>query len=223
MIAEYKSSGTVEREVQPGQQRSAYQKCGTADWQLRFLSLLPSICEHAEFRFRHQAPEAREELIQETVSRALVDYRRLVERGKEHLAYAGPLAKYAIAQVRQGRRVGGRLNAQDVSTEYCRNRKGVSLESLDRLDESCCAWREILVEDRCSTPAEIAGARIDVSEWLKTLPPRSRRLAEGLAAGESTSGAARSLGVSSSRVSQLRRELHRAWNTFQGEPVSTLL
>ena len=68
-----------------------------------------------------------------------------------------------------------------------------------------------------ATPADIAASRIDVREWLQTLPRRSRRLAERLATGESTSGAAQMFGISPSRVSQLRRELYGAWNTFQGE------
>ena len=101
-------------------------------------------------------------------------------------------------------------------------REGVALESLDHWDESSGHWRDVLVEDRQATPADIAAARIDVSAWLESLPPRSRRLAERLALGESTSDAARQLGVSRSRVSQLRRELHRAWQAFQGESFATL-
>ncbi len=39
---------------------------------------------------------------------------RLVRRGKAGLAYPTPLADYAIRQVRAGRRVGCRQNAQDI-------------------------------------------------------------------------------------------------------------
>lgn len=188
-------------------------------WQDRFLALLPSIRRHANLRFRTLSPELCEELVQETIVRALHDYVRLVERGKEHLAFAGPLARFAAAQVRQGRRVGGKLNIRDVSSEYCRTRKGVFLKSLDRADNASGRWQEALVEDRGSTPAEIAAARIDVCEWLKTLSRRSCRLAERLAMGETTSGAARIFGISAARVSQLRRELQDAWEAFQGEAV----
>jgi DNA-directed RNA polymerase specialized sigma subunit len=75
------------------------------------------------------------------------------------------------------------------------------------------------VEDRRSTPANVAEVRIDVAEWLQTLPNRSRRLVERLVIGESTSEAAQWLGVSPGRISQLRRELCRAWYAFQGEVV----
>lgn len=191
-------------------------------WHTTFLRMLPSIRRHAEVRFRHINKTDREDAVQEVIARALLEYLRLIERGKESVAFAGPLARYAVAQVRQGRRVGGQLNVRDVSSEYCRVRKGVTLESLDRCEDATGRWQEVVVEDRHSTPAEIAAVRIDVGQWLETLPQRSRRLAERLATGETTSGAARMFGISSARVSQLRRELHRAWNTFQGEPASTL-
>ena len=74
-----------------------------------------------------------------------------------------------------------------------------------------------MAEDRHWTPADTAAARMDVSAWLATLPARTRELAERLALGESTQNAARMFGISSGRVSQLRRELERGWQRFQGE------
>ena len=221
MIAECLTSETaasVERaECKP-------RPCPTPDsaWQHRFLALLPSIRRHANLCFRTLSPELREELVQETIVRALLDYGRLVERGKEHVAYAAPLARYAVAQVRQGRRVGSRMNCCDVTSEYCRGQRGLSLESLDQREEATGGWQEIVVEDRHSGPDEIAATRLDFREWLSSLTKRNRRLAEKLATGESTVGAARSFGISSGRVSQLRRELHDAWRVFQGETVAAL-
>jgi hypothetical protein len=181
--------------------------------------MLPKIRRHAQIRFRAQAPELRDELVQETIARALMDYLRLVHRGKEHLACATPLARFAVAQVRAGRRVGARLNGRDVGSEYCQLRHGVRRQSLDSDDETSGSWREALVEDRHSTPAELAAIKIDFANWLTSLPRRSRRLAERLAMGETTSGAASLFGISRGRVSQLRRELCRAWYAFQGETV----
>jgi hypothetical protein len=163
-------------------------------------------------------------LVQETIVRALLDYVRLVERGKEHLAYATPLARYAVAQVRHGRRVGSRMNGCDISSEYCQGQKDLRLESLDKFDEKSGEWQEVLVEDRRSksTPAEIAAARIDFAEWLKLLPQRSRFLAQRLATGETTSSAAQWLGVSRGRISQLRRSLEQSWARFCDEPAPAL-
>jgi DNA-directed RNA polymerase specialized sigma24 family protein len=184
-------------------------------WHAKFLELEPNIRRHAQVRFR-SSPD-REEAVQEVVARSLVAFLRLFEGGKEHLIYAAPLARFAVAQVRCCRRVGGRLNIRDVSSAYCRARKGVTLESLNWFDETSAQWQELLVEDRRSRPADIAAARIDIRAWLETLPGRNRCLAERLASGASTSEAARMFRISPARVSQLRRELHRAWNDFQRE------
>ena len=53
------------------------------------------------------------------------------------------------------------------------------MEPLDNL-------QEMLVETRRTTPAEIAGFRVDFGEWLQSLTPRDRKLAKQLARGEQT-------------------------------------
>jgi len=156
-------------------------------------------------------------LVQETIARALFDYLRLVERNREHLAFAGPLARYAVAQVRQGRRIGGRLNVRDITSRYSQRRTGAVVERLDRCDNASGGWQEILVEDRHCGPDDIAATRIDFNDWLASLPKRSRSIAEKLAVGESTSSVADLFNFTPGRISQLRRELKNAWREFQGE------
>ena len=46
---------------------------------------------------------------------------------------------------------------------------------------------------------------------------RNRRIAVSLAVGNRTKEVARQFRLSPGRVSQLRRELHDSWQTFQGE------
>ena len=77
----------------------------------RFLAMLPRIRRQALVAFRDRGAEARQELAAEVVANAFCAYIRLVRRGKHDLAYPTPLAQYAIRQVRDGRRVGGRQNA----------------------------------------------------------------------------------------------------------------
>jgi len=219
MIAEFRTPETA-AQVQPTALRKTAAPGSTNPaWQHQFLALLPSIRRHAKLRFRNVSPELREELVQEVIARTLLDYLRLVERGKEHVAFAGPLARYAVAQVQAGRRVGGRLNVRDVTSHYSQRQTGAIVERLDRCDEESGDWQEILVEDRHSTPAEIAATRIDVHDWLESLPRRDRRLAERLAIGETTSGAAQIFGVTAGRISQLRRTLEESWAAFQQESV----
>ena len=71
-----------------------------------FLAMLPAIRGSAQIAFRKLPPELRHDLIEEVVANSYVAFARLVERGHADRASASPLARYAIAQVRVGRRVG---------------------------------------------------------------------------------------------------------------------
>ncbi|MDZ4821421.1 MAG: hypothetical protein SGJ20_20860 [Planctomycetota bacterium] len=190
-------------------------------WHKQFLAMLPLIRRHAAVSFRHLDPEARAEAVQEVVANALVAFRRLVELGKADVAFPSPLARYGVAQVRAGRRTGGRLNVCDVSSSYCQQQKGVSVDRLDHFDTVKECWVEVLVEDRTAGPAQTAASRIDFGAWLGTLPGKQRRIAAVLATGETTQATARKFRLTAGRISQLRRELHEAWLSFVGEAPAT--
>jgi hypothetical protein len=182
-----------------------------------FLKLLPAIRRYAHVCFRRLPAAAREEAITEVLADAFVLYARLNSLGKPHLAYATALARYGVGHFREGRRVGGQSNANDVMSERCLRRNGIVVRSLRQRDESTGNWREIVVEDRHSTPGEIAGLRIDFANWLESLSTRDRQIAETLARGETTASAARMFQISAGRVSQLRRDLCQNWHKFIGE------
>lgn len=181
----------------------------------KFLELLPLIERAAELAFRSHRPAEREELVQEVVANSFVAFRRLAELDKLDLAYATPLAMYAIRQVRAGRRVGTPVNRYDVLSPANR---GVTVEHLERFDYGDCEWKEVLVEDRHAGPAETAAARLDVANWFRKLPATKRRVARVLATGETTRATAQQFGVSLARISQLRSELQQSWRALQGEP-----
>ena len=189
------------------------------NWQEKFVAMLPAIHEHAAYRFRHRLPEEREDLVAEAVALAFVMFARLVEGGK--VGYATPLAVYACRQVAVGRRLGSPMNVNDVTSTYCKRRKGVYVQRLDRYYVKDGEWREIVVEDKRATPADIAATRIDFAAWLETLSKRQRKIAETLAMGETTSRTARIFRISAGRVSQIRRQLFDRWQAFQGEPLSS--
>ena len=189
------------------------------DRDAKFLAMLPRIRRQAAYHLRRLPTEERAEAVQEVVANAFVSWVRLIERGKADVAFAGPLARFAARQYRHGRRVGSHLNGHDVASAYCRQKNGLSLEHLDRIDESTGEWEELVVEDQHTGPADVAATRIDFAAWLMSLPERTRRVAETLATGEATSHVARMFGCSASRISQLRRELYLAWRLFQGEVV----
>jgi hypothetical protein len=195
---------------------------GTGDspkWQERFLRLLPKIVTYARFSLRNLPRHIREEAVQQVVVLALLNYVRLLERGIEDRAYAGPLARYAVAQYRAGRRAAERINSRDVLANACQLRHGRTLERLSCFDSSLGEWGEAIVEDRRYGPANAASMRVDFAAWLQSLPTRDRRVAETLATGETTSTVAQLFNVSAARIAQLRRELQRNWLVFQGETI----
>src|SRR5947207_157654 len=187
-----------------------------ADCNDRFVQMLPTIRRIASYAFRRVRACLREELVTEVVANALVAFKKLVQRGKADLAYATVLAKYAIKQIRDNRRVGANLNSEDVMHPHAQRRRHFVVLPLQRQrDED--RWEDLVVEDRNSTPAEIAACRLDFRAWLKMLDQKKRAMVMKLASGEPTITAARIFKVSQGRISQLRQELKKSWQFFQGE------
>lgn len=188
-------------------------------WQAGFLNMLPAIRQQLRFAFRDLEAEEREEAVAEATASAAIVYARLFQLGKIDVAYPSALARFAAAQYRSGRRVGSRLNVNDVMSCYAQRRRGLRVERLDKFDVEQ-GWKEVFVEDRSCTPAELAASRMDFDDWLGGLSTKRRRIAATLASGESTLAAARKFRLSPGRISQLRRELDEDWRAFNGEPVA---
>ncbi len=186
-------------------------------WHVGFLAMLSAIRLHARISFRNLKPEAREEAVAECVANSLVAYTRLYQLGKVALAYPTVLARYAVAQVKDHRLVGGHLNIKDVSSGYCQRRKGVAVERLDKYDHEENCWEEVVIEDRHCGPFDVVRTKLDVRAWLRSLPIRQRRIAKFLANGETTTAASQKFGISAGRISQLRRELAENWKMFVGD------
>ena len=195
-------------------------KCKASARHAAFLAMLPAIRRSAQVAFRKLPPELRHDLIEEVVANSYVAYARLVERGQADRAAPSPLARFAITQIRVGRRVGSRLRIGDALSTYAQFRKQFFVERLDHFSEEKGCWGEILVEDKRATPADVAACRIDFADWLRRLTARLRKIALALAAGETTSAAARMFGVSPARISQIRQWLKESWECFQGETKS---
>jgi hypothetical protein len=181
----------------------------------RFLALVPRIRQQAVFAFRGLRAEARDELTEEVVANAYCAFVKLVRRSKAALAYPTPLAQYAIRQVRAGRRVGGRLNVNDVLSGYALRRNGFRLEQFGT-ENLLYGWQEALVLDYRTPVDEQAAFRIDFPAWLARLAPRQKRIAKFLAAGNSTNDAACRFRLSPARISQLRAWFRVDWERFHG-------
>ena len=197
--------------------RIASKKPVTPKWHEVFLQMAPAIKTHAELVFRGLRPEAKAEAVQNALCCACAAVARLGELGKLDLCYPTVMARYAVAQTKDGRMLGHTLNCKDVSSQYCRQRKDLVLERLDKYDEKEEHWKEVLIADKTCTPAELAASRIDVPAWFATLKSRDRKVAKYLSLGHKPSEAATKFNMSRCRISQLRRELHESWRNFCGE------
>jgi hypothetical protein len=106
------------------------QRSGPA-WHKAFLQMLPAIRRSAKLAFRGLPVELRDDLVEEVVANAFVAYARVVKAGKAGLVGPTPLSRYAIAQIRDGRRVGNRRRIRDAMSRYAQYHKGFSIASLD--------------------------------------------------------------------------------------------
>src|SRR5271157_3025020 len=182
-----------------------------------FERIIPIIRGHARISFPGKGPEEQEELAAECVANAFRAYARLVELGKRHLIYPSVLARYAVMQVREGRRVGGTLNTHDVLSRYAQLRKHIVVERLDKFDPGANEWQEAVIEDHETAVPDQAAFRIDFPAWLKQHKPLKRRVAKALALGYTTGEAAKRFELSPARISQLRKEFELSWDKNQGE------
>ena len=182
-----------------------------------FVAMFPRLTKCLRMAFGYLRGEQQEVALQETLANAFVAFARLCERGLQQRAFPTVLAKYAVAQWHDGRRVGCSLNVQDVSSSHAQRRQRFVLERLDHWDQHADDWRNALVADRQTPIPDQVWFRIDFPEWLSRLSSRDRQIAELLAQGEATLAVARQFAISNARVSQLRHELQDSWERFQGE------
>ena len=192
---------------------TAFTRIRSHYWQDYFLLLLPRIESYASRAFRHLDSESRSEAVSDVIANAWVAFARLAKVGKASLAYPTVLARYGVAQFREGRRVGTPTNTRDVTSPAAQRKHQHHVTSIHHRDADE-SWKTIAVEDKSTGPAEIAQFRIDFNEWLDSLSLSHRRLANKMCEGRSTSELSADQNVSRGRISQVRRELEDSWRQF---------
>jgi hypothetical protein len=198
-----------------------------------FLSILPRIELHGQLAFSGVlCQQRRADCVAEVVALCWLWFVRLVQRGKDPLAFPVVLAAYAARQVRCGRGLCGQEKGRDALSGLAQRRHGFQVgplphatASADRLGAVGGQRKqdalEELLHDNGQTPVpEQVAFRLDFSAWRRTHARRTRRLMDGMILGESTRELPRKYGLSPGRISQLRRELHNDWRRFCGEPVA---
>lgn len=176
----------------------------------RFLEMLPAIRRQGRKAFRRVNASDRADLVADVIAQSFCAYRRLVERGKESLAYATPLAQYAIKHLRGGRRVTGQERAGEVMSYFCQRSRAFKTIRLNSTIQDALA-------DKHAKPDDVVALRLDFIAWLKTLRASDRQLIAFLAIGNRPTDAASQFQVSRARISQRRRDLRDSWKRFQGE------
>ena len=185
--------------------------------QTAFLMILPRIQSQAWNAFQGLSFDLKQELQSEVVGHCWKSFIRLFELGRHEDVSPMSLARFAIRAVRSGRRMGASLNINDVSSTYCQRRLGIRTIPFCMIDQNGEKWAESLIADERARPDQLVMARIDFSEWLQTLKPLHRKVAEHLSLGESTHSTARIFNLTPGRISQIRRLLEQSWLSFQTE------
>ena len=180
-----------------------------------FLMILPRIQSQAWNAFQGLSFDLRQELQSEVVGHCWQSFLKLFELGKHEEVPPVTLAKFAIRAVRSGRRIGTSLNINDISSDYCQRCVGIRSTSFCMIDQNGDNWVESLIADERARPDQLVMARIDFAEWLQTLKPLHRKVAEHLSLGESTHSTARTFKLTPGRISQIRRLLERSWGSYQ--------
>ena len=187
-------------------------------WHAKLLAMLPTVIRYAKRAVRTYDPEARQEAVQNVVANTTAAVAGLARRGKLDLAYPTVLAKFGIRQTLDHRKTGSSQNVRDILNKLCQENKGVKVERLDKFNEQEDCWKEAVVQDTRSLPVpEVVAFRVDFKDWLKSLHPRDRKVAQYLSLGNRTADTARRFKVTPSRIAHLRRELAESWRRFVGD------
>jgi hypothetical protein len=190
-----------------------------AEAQADFQAAMPRIARHGKVYFRHvRCRQKKADLVQEVVGLAWKWWLRLVQRGKNPMAFVSTLASFAARAVRCGRRVCGQLRAKDVMSEVAQQRRHFTVSKLpdcSTLSENPLA--EALIDHQQADVPDHVAFRIDFPCWRRSHSLRNRRIIDDMMVGNRTSDLARKHRISPARVSQLRRELHRDWQLFTGD------
>jgi DNA-directed RNA polymerase specialized sigma24 family protein len=181
-----------------------------------FLVLLPQIERHARIYFRQIAcPGLRSDRVAETVGLAWKWHCRLLEQGKDVLAFPVVFSCMVARAVKSGRRLCGQEKAADAMSSVAQQRRSFTVSSLPQgssLEGN--VFDEALRDNTQSAVPDQAAFRSDFRDWLKSLPRRNRDIVRQLAFGHTTTEVASRFGVSAGRISQLRQQFHDDWREF---------
>lgn len=186
-----------------------------------FVMALPKINRIARYVLRRIPGHRKDEAIADAASLAWLYFVRVQQRGKNPLRFLTVLARFAAVHVGAGRSVHSCRSRRDLLAQSeAGGSSSPSSRAAATIPKRQPAWKLFAVEDHTATPADTAAFRIDFEEWTKRLPTRDRKIVMELASGAKTSEVAKQFEISAGRVSQLRAELQKSWERYQGIAVA---
>lgn len=193
-----------------------------AEMQQGCLAELPRIQRVIRFRLRHITEERREDAIEEAIALSWKAYRTLFLKGRNVGPLVQKIAESSARRVRYGRGLTNMNPLRDVMSDTSRHRHDYSIGSIHPSDDGEVDPDVIdALQDRGPSPADEATLNVDYEEWLEVQEDRRRWVAEQLEQDFTTTEVARELGVTRTRVWQLREDLKASWNTIHGKTPSS--
>jgi len=195
-------------------------KAAEGEWQQPFAKMLPAIRSTARNALLFRDNESRKDSTQDAVPHAIGIYRRLHHRSESTKATAGSLGRYAVLQHLDGRRFGTARCRHDVMHTVVHRRADPSRGPMPRRCEHVgMRINHVIDHDRLSILDQVA-FRVGFRDWRPRLPERHQCIVGALGRGGTANDVANEFGISSARVSQLRRQYADSWVKFRGEMVN---
>jgi len=140
-------------------ERSIFGKKSPPAWHNAFMVMVPKITSHAKRAFRYLRVNACAKWVREIACRALASFARRVELNRVELGDSSALARFGVAQSKNGREIDGRLSVHDVSSPCRHAEKVITLDRPDRSAKPDEAGLEVLREARHAGPTGDGGKR----------------------------------------------------------------
>jgi hypothetical protein len=184
--------------------------------QAGFLALLPKIEQLGRVYFRHlRCRVQKDDALQEMRALAWKWFLQLARRGKDVRDFLGAFTALVARAVRCGRRVTRSDKPHDVMCWQTQQRRNFAVRSLsDDPELAGHAIHEALQDNTRSPVPDQVSFRIDFPRWRRRRSQRDRRIIDDLMVGERVLDVAKRFGLTPTRISQLRRELHADWESF---------
>jgi hypothetical protein len=171
----------------------------------------------AHYFHRRARGHLHEELVAETTAFTWRGFLTLIAEGRDPVRMLPHVVDYAARHVKAGRRFAGKVPIQDALSPEAGRRDGYFVRSLPHHDKEVAAGevRDAL-RSRVPGPAEEAICRADWADFLKTLSPIQRSVAEGLESGLNLTEIAEQRGVSKTAAADCRATIARKWDERAG-------